>query len=370
MIKILELLGEPIGSGGEESFIINVLSHMNLKEMNIDVLTPYFCQNLYYKTVIEKLGGNVFELHQNFAPGKSRLNIIKPLDLFLKYHKYDVVHIHSGSMSVLAIASFCAKKNRVGKILVHSHSTSEKNTIKKKILRTLTGCIMYFCVDYYLSCSIDAGRDKFFRSVVNNNLIVIKNGIDLNKFCHNDFKRKKMRYKLNLSPNTFVLGHVGRFTKSKNHEFILAVFLQLKLKKTDSKLLLVGEGELFSTIQQKTVQMGLKNDVIFTGAVNNVYDYMQAMDAFIFPSLFEGLGMVALEAQAVGIPTYISDNCPHDVLITDYAHMVSLNTSTEKWASLILNPHCIIQDGSSDIRQAGFDINDTAEVIRKRYFEN
>ena len=81
--------------------------------------------------------------------------------------------------------------------------------------------------------------------------------------------------------------------------------------------------------------MGLKNDVIFTGAVNNVYDYMQAMDAFIFPSLFEGLGMVALEAQAVGIPTYISDNCPHDVLITDYAHMVSLNTSTEKWASLI-----------------------------------
>ena len=129
-MKVLEVFGEPISSGGQESLVINIISHMNLENMQIDLLTPYYCDHTYYKSVIEELGGKVYEFGLPFEPGKSRFNINKEIDTFFKENKYDVVHVHSGSISVLCIIEYFAKKNGVKKVITHSHCAVEHINIK------------------------------------------------------------------------------------------------------------------------------------------------------------------------------------------------------------------------------------------------
>ena len=153
-MNILEITGEPIGTGGQEMFIINVLRHINMKDLKIDLLTPYYCENEIYREEVVNKGGQVYCIGLPFAPGGFRWNIMKPLNRFLKVNRYDVVHIHSGSTSMLMLCSLVARWNGIKKIIVHSHCTGYVKSMKYYLLKMLTYPVLRFIPSYYCACSV------------------------------------------------------------------------------------------------------------------------------------------------------------------------------------------------------------------------
>jgi glycosyltransferase involved in cell wall biosynthesis len=173
---------------------------------------------------------------------------------------------------------------------------------------------------------------------------------------------------LGLAEGKYVVGHVGRFNYQKNHSYLIDIFKELCKLNSAAILLLVGTGELENVIKEKVRALKLEEQVIFVGAVDNVNDYMQAMDCFVFPSKFEGLGMVAIEAQAMSLPCFLSDVIPKEVAITNLVHFISLNKSHSRWGEVIMNQRLKKRmDMSAAIKAAGYDITDVATKIRDMY---
>ncbi len=367
-MKILEAFGEPITYGGQESFVVNLVSHMDMADFKIDFLTPYYCDNDDYRNIIAGLGGSIYCLHHAFRPGKSRFNTNSSLDEFFAAHQYDCVHIHSGSISMLAIFSYYAKKHNVKKVIVHAHNSMERSTLKNTVLRYLASFFMNTRVDTYCACSRRAGKSKFVSSVLKNKLVIIKNGIDTGKFQYDVKKRNKIRERCNLAKDDFVVGHVGRFAYEKNHEFLIKIFREINQRHPRSKLLLVGSGQLEQDIKKQVEKYDLSFKVIFIGRVNNVEDYYQAMDCFVLPSKYEGLGIVGIEAQAAGLPCSFADTIPPEAVVSDRVTYVILGQNEKVWAETILkNSHHRIRNGAEQINN--YSIEDTAKFVRAMYLE-
>lgn len=369
-MNVLEVFGEPIMSGGQEAFVFEVLKNMNTENLNIDCLTAYHWVNNDYRQLVEKQGGSIYELKLPFQPGKSRMNIAEPFKAFLKDHKYDVVHIHSGSISVLAIMAAVADEAGVKKVIVHSHSTGEHDSLRHKLLRLAASFSMRKHVDIYCACSKAAAEWKFAQPYADK-AIIVKNGIDIERFRFNPLTRNEYRKKLGISDQNFVLGHVGRFSHEKNQRFIVELFQVLQKRLPESKLLLVGDGDDKPMIEQLIHEKNLSGQVILTGNVSNVPDYLQAMDMFILPSLYEGFAIVAMEAQATGLPVLISDTVPRDVKLSDNVAFLSLKENTcEQWINEILRLQNRQRTSNTEqVKQAGYNISNTAEMVRNMYIE-
>jgi len=311
------------------------------------------------------LGGAVYALNLPFSPGKSRSNIRKPFRDFLRRQKYDVVHIHSGSISALSIMAEEAGKAGVKKIIVHSHVDGENDNLKHKALRFLASIPMSRHVDIYCACSQKAADWKFEPKYAKNAL-VIKNGIDIERFCYNPETRSQLRLKLGLE-SKYVLGHVGRFTYQKNQEFLLDVLKELLRIDLSVHLMLVGAGEDFEKIQEIIKNKNLEKEVTLTGSVTNVQDYLQAMDFFVLPSRFEGLGIVAIEAQCTGLPVIAADVVPDDISIKN-CMFLPLNEGAGKWAGVIeKNRNYTREDNSDLVRKKGFDSKTAADLVGSLY---
>ena len=366
MAKVIEILGEPVQHGGQEKFLEYILSYMDSNKYRIDVLTPYFCDNTVFSNLVESRGGRIIEFHQDFNPGQSRYTIYRPLLEFLQKENYDVAHIHSGSVSVLALGAKAAKKAGIKKILVHSHCTGNKN-LKHALVKLIYGKIIQHNATDFLACSYQAGEMKYPQSVLKNKLVVVANGIEIEKYKLNKEIRMKQRDLLGIPQDAFVIGHVGRFSYQKNHQFLIDVFNEIQKIIPNSYLLLVGEGELMEQIKDQVHFYNLDNKVIFTGSVDNVQDHYQAMDVFLFPSNFEGLGYVLLEAQAAGLPCIASTAVPEDVILSEVAIAIDLAEKKE-WVQKAIeyrNAKCVNNDEA--IRNAGYDINHTITQIKAIY---
>lgn len=367
-MNILEITGEPLAYGGQERFLINLLESMDYTNLRIDVLTPYSCENASFRELVQSKGGSVYELNLPFRPGKSRRLLLKPITSFLKSRHYDVVHIHSGSTSVLAYASIAAKNAGVKTIIVHSHS-SGMTSVRKKLTRLVFGLVMDRCATHFLACSREAGEMKFPAGIVKEKLLVVKNGIPIKEYSFEQKRREKIREKLSISRGAFVAGHVGRFAPEKNHAFLIELFDKVHREIPDSTLLLVGDGELMDEIKETVRRRGLDRAVIFTGNVDNARDYYQAMDVFLLPSLYEGLGIVAIEAQATGIPCILSTNVPEEAKIADNVVRLSLD-DPDAWLDTVLSLRgSTPQDNASKLIAAGYAIQETAKQIRDIYLK-
>ena len=223
---------------------------------------------------------------------------------------------------------------------------------------------------HYLACSVDAGVWKFPASVVRGKLQIINNGIDLNLFAPDETKRLEYRKMLDISDKTMVIGNVGRFSYVKNQEFLIEIVSQLKQRRKNIKLMLVGVGETMNEIKSLVVSKKLTEDVLFIGGVNNVYDYMQAMDIFAFPSRWEGLGMVGVEAQAIGMPVVASTAVPISMKLVDDVVFLSLDDINAWLGGLnrdVLKSHV---NNTDIMRRHGYDINLTAKDIRVLYTQD
>ncbi len=372
MTKILIAFGEPISYGGQESFVFKTLQNMNQKGLYFDFLTPYFINNSYYKNFIDSLNSKLYVFNLPFKIGKNRFNVIKKYNKLLKGNKYDVVHINSGSISILAIFALLAKVNHVSKVIVHSHMSGGKKNIKHEIIKKIYSFIFSNYADVLLAPSYEAAEWQFSNNIFSKKGKIIKNGIKTSKYIFNDKIREKYRKKLKYSSDDMVLGTVGRLAPQKNQAFLIKLMKYLVNKNKKYKLLLIGDGSERKNLIDLVEKYSLLDNVKFIGNVMNVEDYLQAMDIFMFPSKYEGLGIASIEAQAAGLPVLASSTVPRDIKLTNEVYFLDLGAPLKKWKDRIQKEECKEIDRKEQntcIAQRGYDIKETAIYLRDIYLK-
>lgn len=363
--RILYINGGIMAQGGIESFMMNYYRHIDRNKIQIDFVVHGF-EKGYYDDEIKALGGVIYNIP---VKSKNYNGNIKSLKKIFNSKKYVLIHSHLDAMNtvVLRIAKQCGIPIRIA----HSHNTNHLTNNKLKIrLNEIARKNIKKYATHLFACSEDAGRwlfgDKAFE---NGEILIINNAIDLDNYKFDKDIRLKMRKKLNLETET-VYGHVGRFDYQKNHEFILEVFKEVVKEKPDSKLLLVGNGHLKEKILNQVNNLKLSDNVILMGTRSDIADLVSVMDVFIFPSLFEGLGMVLIEAQANGLNCIASTNLPKEVRQTELVTFLSLSLGAKKWADHILNLN-VDRKGKENVikllTDSGYNINHEVKKLEKKY---
>lgn len=279
---------------------------------------------------------------------------------YLQASKFDLVHVH-GSSSIMSIELLAAKWAGCKVRIAHSHNMTCDHIWADKLLRFL----FYRLYTHGLACGKAAG-DWLFGD---RPYVVLPNGRDLEKYSYNEETRICRRQELSIPEDAVVIGHVGAFSKGKNHTFLLDVFREVAGRGHAARLLLVGEGKLLPELQETVQQYGLEGSVIFAGKSDAVERDLCAMDVFVLPSLFEGLPLVLVEAQAAGLPCVVADHLTRECAILDTVQMISLQAGAGAWADGILNldPSRDRRKGRDDVAAAGYDIRENAKRLEKIY---
>jgi glycosyltransferase involved in cell wall biosynthesis len=344
--------------GGAETMIMNIYRKIDRSKVQFDfvVHTEEKCD---FNDEIILLGGLIYHIPR--YNGKNHFHYKKSWNEFFKKHnQYKVIHGHVRSTASIYLK--IAKKHGLTTI-AHSHSTSSGDGLSALVKNLLQYPIRNIA-DYLFACSRSAGEWLFGKEACKkDNFFVVKNAIDAKKFAFNQATREKIRGELQVS-NKFVVGHVGRFNSSKNHEFLVDIFESICSVNKNAILMLIGSGEMRISVEKKVSQLGLINKVIFTGTRTDIPDLLQAMDVFVFPSLYEGLGIAVVEAQASGLPCVISDKIPQEAFITSLINVMSLNVSSKEWAREILNYSTNKRKNTyNQIASGGYDIPETATFL-------
>lgn len=367
--RILQIFGDPISYGGQEKFVYNIYKYMSGKDIIFDLFTPFYCNNDEIKKFIEERGGKIFHYDYQFKTfDENKKYFVKSLLDLLGKEKYNIVHIHSGSIFTLAFGAKIAKKSGAKNVIVHSHNSGIKN-MKYRIMKAISNNVFLKNADYYFACSELAARFKYPKKILKNkNYQVINNGIDITKFKYDQKIRKNIRKELDCG-NKIVIGHIGRFAPEKNHTFLLDVFEEYKKINNESMLVLIGVGALQETVKEKAIQLGIKNDVQFLGTTDKVNEYLNAMDIFVLPSLYEGLPIVGVEAEATGLPVISSVEVIKDLPIKELTNYYSLNNSAKDWALKIdeIVKNTVRKDVSDAIVDSNYEISNIAKKLEGFY---
>lgn len=372
-IKVIHIT-EKLQAGGIENFIMNIYRNINREKFHFDFLVTRN-ENEFFEDEISKLGGKKFviDCDKNENVFMRVLKESKEIEKFLKNNKYDVVHIHSGTpLRVFYLRA--AKRAGVKKRIYHSHSAEVKGPHKalklKKILFNIFKRFFEFYGTDFLACSNWAAKWMYTNKMIKNNKVsVINNGIDTNKFKYNKKTRNEYRKILSIEDKTKAICHIGRFNHQKNHTFLIDIFKELSVLDEDFYLYLLGEGELKCEIEEKVKRLHLEKKVKFLGVRNDVDSVMQAMDLLLLPSNYEGLPVVAIEAQASGLPIVCSNTVTDELCITNNVTMISLKLNPSEWAYKIINIFKMFKrtDTSEYIIKNGYDIKNTVKKIESIY---
>ena len=368
-IKVLELFGEPFAVGGEETIVYDIFKNMDKKNIHIDFLAQYSGKNEMMRKNIIADGANFFAFHEQKDNYLGRVNFFRKVKRFLKKNDYDIVHIHSGSILGFILAIMATSDNK-RYIIAHSHNTGIINWKKKMIKNIFTPVLLK--ANMFLGCTKEAIEFKFPQNVIKTgNFEIIKNGINYKQFIYNEKIRKEYRNILNIKPNIIALGFVGRLVEQKNPMFLVDVFENLLKRSSNIKLFIVGEGDLKQDLKHLIKEKGLCNYIIMLGNRNDVNKLMQAFDVLLFPSLFEGLGIVAVEAQAAGLPVIVSKGIPEAAKISDEFFYRINNYDSDKWGEKILEviKNTKRRNTQNEIINSGYDIKFSASRIRDIYLK-
>ena len=336
--------------GGIENYIANYfLCEEFSRDTKIDFVT--YDGSLAYEDRIIALGHSVKRVPHLRKKPFAYIRAVKKL---LKEGDYDCVYVNMlSAANVVPIR--CAAKCGVKKIAVHAHANS---TVKGALRRILHSVNKKFCKNkaaVKLACSDAAGSWLFD----DGEFTVVPNSIDVDRFSFSAESRNEIRESLGIENSTFVVGHVGRFAEEKNHLFLLDIFNELLKKRENSRLLLVGGGPYETLIREKAAALGISEKIIFAGITDSSHRYYSAFDAFVFPSVFEGFGMSALEAQACGLPCFCSDTLSRNLDVTKTVEFLSLGKSAEIWADAVLKKKMLISrsDMNRIVRDSEYNIN-------------
>lgn len=358
-VKILHVLGG-LNYGGAETFILNVYNNCNRDAVQFDALVrdSVNLQENRWK----EFGGEVYgtapfpkAIFKNYFQTKK----------FLKENadKYDAIHIHANAL-VYVLPIVLAKKYGWKKIILHSHNTRSKAA---EFLHKINRALLLDKIDICLSCGVDAGKWMFGKREFQ----IIKNGINIEKYRYSAATALKKREELGFSSSDFVVGNVGRFSKQKNHVFLLDIFEEVLRQAPHAKLLLVGDGELKKEIKERIKCKKIEDKVVILSNRNDVPELLQAMDVFLFPSLYEGLSIALIEAQSSGLPCVISKNVDKNSAITNQVLQLDLGDSLSKWSDSVAQTRILDSskraNGAKVVSEHGYDIRRIADLLQNIY---
>lgn len=367
MIRVLHVFGI-MNIGGAETMIMNVYRNIDRSKIQFDFL----CMSKEkgdYEEEIKQLGGKIYKIA---AP--SKVGYIQHINDIIRicknYGPYQAIHIptmfHSG---IVCLAAYIAK---IPVRIVHSHSASEEEeNIKRRIYNFGCRRLINIFSTVKIACG-EAARDFLFgkSKKAKKQVIILKNGIDIKKFSIiNKERMLEAKKQLGIKENQLVIGHVGRFTKVKNHKFFIK--LAKSFNEEDYVILLIGDGELKEYIENEIKESHLENKFILTGKRNDINTMMAIMDVFVMPSIYEGFPMVLIEALASGKNCIVSDGISKEVDIDKGSiEFISLNESIQKWINEIIrkaNEKVNIKSRTKILEKNGFSIDKTTEILTKIY---
>lgn len=356
-IRVLQVV-PAMNAGGMETFIMNVYRAIDRTKVQFDFLYHYDMP-CFYDEEIEALGGHIYKLtvrQDNNLPAYLRqLN-----EFFAQHTEYRVIHGHYSGFGMFYNPA--AKRHGITVRAGHSHNTNYEHNLVGRLDRAMS----HFFVGgltHRFACGMEAGK-ALYRG---KDFTFLPNGVDAAAFTPSAEARARVRAEMGISPEAPVYGHIGRFTQQKNHDYLLDIFKKILERQPDARLLLLGEGPLLPQVQAKAELLG--RAVVFAGVQKNTKDFYSAMDAFLLPSLFEGLPVVLVEAQAAGLPCFVSDTVDHSAAFSDTVRFLPLNAAGQ-WADTILAaPLARDPQALAHVRSAGYDIVETAAALQKFYLE-
>lgn len=367
MIRVLHVLGG-LARGGAETMVMNLYRAIDRTQVQFDFIIHTEEHQAYYDEIIS-LGGRIYSFPA--FNGKNYFKMKSIWKNFFKDHpEYKILHSHVRSYASLYLP--IAKKAGL-KTIIHSHSTSNGKGLSSVVKRIMQYPLRWQA-DHFFGCSKEAGEWLFGKKVVNSEKYhILQNAIDTDQYRFNPDVRKEYREKLGLGDKkTFI--HVGRFHPAKNHTFLLNLFAEIHKLDANTVLLLAGDGELRSAIENQIAELSLQKDVLLLGSRSDVPQLLMAADCFLFPSVWEGFGMVAVEAQAAGLPVICNDTIPESVKVGNECLFISTN-NTDKWLEVSIakvSKSCSIDKMESVARivDAGYDINESASSLKNFYCSN
>ncbi|MDC3416601.1 glycosyltransferase [Aquibacillus salsiterrae] len=353
-LKVLQVIPS-FGVGGAEKLVLDYLTYFDKEKVDIKAISMYGNKNTIYDDFIRDKGLNVVYLDKK--PGVD-LSMVLKMKKIIKEFKPDIIHSHMNSMKYII---YSVINNKQVKMFHTLHNEPEKDA---------KGLDKYFnkFSFKYLNCIPIALTDELATKVNSyyglESAIVVNNGINLDKFKNEKEDKKHIRRSLNLPPDSFIVGHVGRFMGQKNHEFIIDVFKKVVNVKKDSLLILVGEGELKRDIEEKVIALGLSDKVKFLGLRKDIPELLKSFDAFLFPSFHEGYPITLIEAQAAGVRCVISNSIDSRCVLSNDTISVSLEATPEEWCDVIIDEN--IKGTPTDTIES-FDIKGVVKQLEKLY---
>lgn len=362
-IRVLYITDTFRQRSGITAVIRNYLTHFDWDKIQVDLLVNDTSEEEAVEQM-RKLGANIF--YMPVLGMRTISPFFKFIKSFFKEHHYDIVHSHYYQIDTLVFP--IAKKHFNCKCISHSHSTK----YSEYFIRGLRNRIMCWNIgkvaDYWAACSNDAGIFLFGKSFQNSpkKLIVI-NGVESKEYLFDNLVREQKRKEFGIGNEEIIVGHIGRMAPQKNPLFLLDIFQELLKINDKYRLMMVGNGPMESEVRDKATRLGLNDKIYFAGVRNDVPKLINAFDFFLFPSLYEGLGIVAVEAQANGLNCLVSDVIPSEVDLTGITRL-SLKKPASEWAQTIneigTNRH---ENNVQKVVEAGYDIQIAANALYDFY---
>lgn len=356
MIRILHIVTN-MDCGGLETMIMNYYRKIDRKQIQFDFLV-HRSEKAYFDEEIMEMGGIIYHLPKLNPFSKNYLNKLKS---FFKNHKeYKIVHCHLDCMSAIPLK--VAREFNVPVRIAHSHNSNQTKDFKYLLKRFYKRQITCVATDLF-ACSYDAGEWMFKTTKFE----VMPNAIDCSKYIYDINKQILKKKELGLKDES-IIGHIGRFSPQKNHKFLLEIFKRVNEKEPNSKLLLIGQGQLCNSIKTYVHKLDLEEKVKFLGVRKDIPDLLQVMDVFLFPSLYEGLPVTIIEAQSAGLPCIISDKVPIECKKTDLVQQIGLKQDVDFWADVVLQAaNRKRRDTYKEMVASGYDINMAVIKLQKFY---
>lgn len=358
-IRVLQIVTY-MGRGGLETMLMNYYRQIDRSKVQFDFLVHRDFEADYDKEILA-MGGKIYHVSRLIPWSKAYRSELK--NFFRAHPEYTIVHVHQDCLSAVALQ--CAEECGIPVRIAHSHNKSQDKNIKYFIKLHYMKQIPAYATKLF-ACGNAAGNWMFQGQPFQ----ILNNAIDTKKYTYSEQVVVEVRKEFDMG-NCKVIGHIGRFNPQKNHTFLIDIFSEIKKIQPDAKLLLVGGGDGMTAIQQKVNELNLTDSVIFTGVRSDVHRLLQAMDVFVFPSLYEGLPVTMIEAQAAGLPCVISDHVPDECIVTqDLVTIQKLSDSPESWATHIVSRINIDrEDTREEIKSYGFDIAENAKWLEEFYLE-
>ena len=365
MLRVLHSVSN-MARAGIETMLMNYYREMDLGRIQFDFLAnkPDIGE---YDAEIRDMGGRVF-----VSPGLNPLHFPRyrryVADLLRSDPDIRILHAHNEAMGYYALQS--AKDAGLRVRIAHAHNTRIIRDYKYPLKLVCKELLPGAATDYW-SSGRDAGIYYYGKKRWNDSGFILRNAIDVPKFGFRQEVRERQRERYGLK-DCFVIGHVGRFNVQKNHTRLLDIFAETVKALPDARLALIGTGELEQAVKEKANALGILDKTLFLGQMADVSVWYQAMDCFVLPSLFEGLPVVGIEAQAAGLPCVFSDRVTDEVLLSPDARRVSLKADDAKWAKEVMaarHPEADRARGADTVRRAGYDIHAEARKLQDIYLE-